>query len=128
MSDPVAKRIGDAENVSSHPRDLLTLAQLYGSLQKAIWSELGSGRDIAPMRRNLQREHLKRIVNVLLHSGNATLADQRSLQRDNAIALKASIQRALASDRLSAASRAHLRESAATLDDALRANLVRVAA
>lgn len=128
MSAPVARRIGDAENMSSHPRGLLTLFQLYGSLQAAIWSELTSAKDILPMRRNLQREHLKRIVNTLLVPRSATLADERSLQRDNAIALRASIRKALESPRLSPESRAHLHESAATIDDALRANLTRLGA
>ncbi|MEO8937960.1 MAG: zinc-dependent metalloprotease [Burkholderiaceae bacterium] len=126
MSDPVARRIGDAENMSERPRDLLTLSQLYGSLQNAIWSELASGKEITRMRRNLQREHLRRMLAVLLRPGSATLADQRSLQRDNAIALRASIQRTLAASRLSGESRAHLRESSATIDDVLKASMLRI--
>ena len=94
----------------------------------AIWSELASDREITRMRRNLQREHLKRMVAVLLRSGSATLADARSLQRENAIELRASIQHALAGNHLSAESRAHLRESAATIDDALKANMLRMGA
>ena len=128
MSDPVARRIGDAENMSSRRRDLLTLSQLYGSLQGAIWSELSTGKEITRMRRSLQREHLKRMVQVLLVPRNATVAEERSVQRDNAIALKASIQRALGGGSLSAESRSHLRESVATIDDALRANLMRLGA
>ncbi len=128
MSDPVARRIGDAENMSGRPRDLLTLTQLYGSLQSAIWSELAAGKDISRMRRNLQREHLRRMVGTLLTPRSATLADERSIQRDNAIALKGSMQRALAGNRLSPESRSHLRESIATIDDALRANMLRFGA
>ncbi len=126
MSDPVARRIGDAENLSDRPRELLTLSQLYGTVQRAVWSELASGKDMTRMRRNLQREHLKHVMNVLLRPGVATLADARSLQRENAIALKASMQHALASKQLSVENRAHLRESVATIDDALRANLTRM--
>ena len=128
MSDPVARRIGDAENLSDKPRDLLTLAQLYGTVQHAIWSELSSGKDITRMRRNLQREHLKRVVGLLLRPSIATLADARSLQRENAIALKASMQHALTANQFSTENRAHLRESIATIDDALRANLLRFGA
>ena len=126
MSDPVARRIGDAGNLTASTRDLLTLAQLYGGLQRSIWSELASGREITRMRRNLQRQHLRRVVSVLLQPGGATLADQRSLQRENAIALRTSIQRSLANGRLSIESRAHLREAVATIDTALRANLQRI--
>ncbi len=128
MSEPVAQRIGNAENLSDKPRELLTLAQLYGTMQHAIWSELASGKDITRMRRNLQREHLKRMVAVLLRPTTATLADARSLQRENAIALKASMARALTAKQLSPENRAHLRESIATIDDALHANLTRVGA
>lgn len=45
-----------------------------------------------------------------------------------ATALKASIQHAPAARQLSPDNRAHLRESIATIDDALRANLTRVGA
>ncbi len=128
MSDPVARRIGDAENIGSRPRELLTLSQLYGTLQHAIWSELTTGRDITRMRRNLQREHLKRMVFVLLHTGSATLADERSLQRQYAIELRGSIRHALGGNRLSPENRAHLSESAATIDDALKANMLRLGA
>ncbi len=128
MSDPVARRIGDAENMSSRPRDLLTLSQLYGTLQRAVWSEIYSGQDITRMRRNLQREHLRRVVALLLRPSSATLADARSLQRDNAIALKLAIDHALAGKRMSADNRAHLRESVATIDSALKASVLRMGA
>ncbi len=129
MSDPVARRIGDAENIGTRPRELLTLSQLYGTMQHAIWSELASGRDITRMRRNLQREHLKRMVAMLLRPSGSNLADARSVQRDEAIELRASIRRALASSSsLSPETRAHLRECAATIDDALKANFQRMGA
>ena len=63
---------------------------------------------------------------VLLRPGNATLADARSLQRENAFELRSGIRRALATNRVSPESRAHLRESGATIDDALKANLQRM--
>ena len=68
------------------------------------------------------------MVGVLLRPVNGTLADARSLQRDNAIALKAAMQRALTSSHLSKETRAHLRESIATIDDGLRANVIKVGA
>ena len=125
LSDPVASRIVDAENKTAKPRELLTLAQLYDTLQATIWSELRSGQEITRLRRNLQREHLKRVVAVLLRPADGTLADARSLQRENAIALRTSMRRALASKRLSKETRAHLSESIATIDDALSAHLIK---
>ncbi len=128
MSDPVARRIGDAENISRRPRDLLTLSQLYGTLQRAVWSELWSGRDITRMRRNLQREHLKRVVAVVIRPSTPTIADARSLERDQAIALRDAAARALAAGRLSPDNRAHLRETVASIDDALKANMTKTGA
>ncbi len=125
LSDPVARRIGNGENTSSRPRDLLTLAQLYASLQQSIWSELSDDKEISAMRRNLQREHLKRVVGVLLRPTAPTLADARSLQRENVIDLRARIVRSLAHGRWSAENRAHLGESVATIDSALKAPLIR---
>ncbi|MEO8102417.1 MAG: hypothetical protein ABI790_07820 [Betaproteobacteria bacterium] len=43
-----------------------TLSELYDTLQGAIWSELKAGGDINPLRCNLQREHLRRVVNTLI--------------------------------------------------------------
>ena len=126
LSESVARRIGDAETTTSR-RDLLTLDQLYGTVQRSIWSELSSGKEITRMRRNLQREHLKRMVAILLRPSSPALADARSLQRENAIALRASLQQSL-SRQSNAENRAHVRESIATLDEALRANMSRTGA
>ena len=128
LSDPVARRIGNGPNTSSRPQDLLTLAQLYETLQKTIWSELDGDRAISPMRRNLQREHLKRMVGVLLRPASPTLADARSLQRENAIALRARIARSLRDARWTPENRAHLREAMSTIDQALKAPMERVGA
>ena len=57
MSDTVAQRLLNNESKSTDPKDALRLAELYGTLHAAIWSELKSGRDIPLFRRNLQREH-----------------------------------------------------------------------
>ncbi len=84
LADGVAARILDAPAKLKSPRQAFPLAELYDTLQGAIWSELGGGGDIAPMRRNLQREHLRRVVGVLLKPAPTTPADARSLQRLNA--------------------------------------------
>jgi len=125
MSDSVARRIGNAGNLSNRPEALLSLAQLYDTLQRSIWDELRTGQAITPMRRNLQREHLRRLVGTLLRTSAPSLADARSLQRENALALRAAMGRALMAKRLSIEDRAHLREGVATLDEALRAHLTR---
>src|SRR5437764_10385759 len=61
MSDGVATRIEEGAYRESRSGRSFRLSELYDTVQNAIWSELKSGRDISVFRRNLQREHLKRI-------------------------------------------------------------------
>jgi hypothetical protein len=64
-------------------------------LQNAIWSELKAAHDIDPLRRNLQREHLRRVINVLIKPAATTPADARSLMRANARDLQQQMRAAL---------------------------------
>ena len=107
-------------------RGLISLSEVYTTLQGSIWSELKSGTEIDRLRRNLQREHLKR-VQVLLTRGSSSLPpDALSLLRLNATTLKADLRRAGSrSARLSVESRAHLQDSLSTLTEALRASMTR---
>jgi len=124
MTDAVAARLLDAQEKIAHGEKLLSLSELYDTLQNAIWSELRSGKDISAMRRNLQREHLRRLVNALLRPGASALADARSLQRENAIALERKIRAAMGKP-MSKEAKAHLAESLNTLSEALKAPLLR---
>ncbi|HAT33453.1 MAG TPA: metallopeptidase [Janthinobacterium sp.] len=122
LSDAVAARLLDVQ--ASEGERSLSLGELYASLQDAIWSELKAGKTITAMRRNLQREHIKRLSYALLRPGPATPADVRSLQRENAAALLAALRHAPRRG-LDRESRAHLSECAQTLDEALRAPMLR---
>lgn len=124
MSDVVAQRMLNAAEKLRDPKKVLSLHELYGTLQTSIWSELSSGADIVSARRNLQREHLKRLSNALLKPAATTPADARSLQRDQANQLLVAIRAAVGKP-MSAEARAHLSESLATLNEVLKASLVR---
>jgi len=128
MSDVVAERVIESQGLVKNPKEALSLSELYDTLQDAIWSELKTGREITPMRRNLQREHLRRMVNMLLRATPGTPADARSLMRMDAEALAAQIRKAKAKSGFSKETRAHLAESLETLDQALKAPLQRVGA
>ena len=125
MADPVAARLLDSQEKVSDGSNLLKLSELYDTLQGAIWSELKSRQEVSSMRRNLQREHLKRVANALTKPAAATPADARSLQRDNAIQLQGQIRAALTNQKLSKETRGHLNESLNTLSEALKAPLQR---
>jgi hypothetical protein len=106
-------------------RSVISLPEVYNTLQGAVWSELKSGAEIDRLRRNLQREHLRR-VQALLTRGSPTLpADALSLMRLNATALQADLRRAGNNPRLSIESRAHLQYSLDSLTEALRASMTR---
>ncbi len=124
MADAVAQRLLDSQDKVAKPETLLKLSDLYDTLQAAIWSELRTGGDISSMRRNLQRDHLKRVSGALLKASGSTPADARSLQRENAIALSNQIRGALGKP-MSKEARAHLLESLNTLNEALKAPMQR---
>ena len=68
MSDAVAQRIIDSEVKLEDPKSGFRLSELYASLHRSIWSELKTGQEITPLRRNLQREHLARVANALVRA------------------------------------------------------------
>ncbi len=124
MADSVAARVLDAPSKMSQPQQALPLSELYDTLQNAIWSELQGGTDIDPMRRNLQREHLRRVVNALIKPAATTPADAKSLMRANAQQLQQQLRTAMAKP-ATKVTRAHLSESLDLLTEALKAPLQR---
>ncbi|MEO7244881.1 MAG: zinc-dependent metalloprotease, partial [Rubrivivax sp.] len=74
----------------------ITLDEVYRTLQSAVWSELKAGREIDPMRRNLQREHLKRLQALLTRGVPGLPADALSLTRLHAAELQGALKRAVA--------------------------------
>jgi hypothetical protein len=133
MSDGVAARLLDSEGkvdrvTGGKDGDSFRLSELYARLTREIWSELGTGADIAAPRRDLQREHVNRLAAALLQPTAASRADARSLLRAEARALLTRIQTASRKAGLSAEARAHLSDSADSLGLALEAKLQRAGA
>jgi hypothetical protein len=127
MSAGTAQRLLDLPNylTPAQRRGALSLDEVYGSVQQAIWAELDRGGEISPLRRNLQREHLKRVQAVLLKGGAGLPADGVSLMRWQAVRLQAELKRAVAKGGASVETRAHLAESLGSLSEALRAGMNR---
>jgi uncharacterized protein DUF4953 len=125
MSDTVMSRLLDSEIKVSKSDQALRLGELFTTLQDSIWSELTTKASIPGPRRDLQREHLRRIVNALTRPSSATPADARALLREEARDLSAKIKVSLASGRSDRETRAHLSEAANTLDEALKAPMTR---
>jgi hypothetical protein len=125
LSDTVLARLQDSEIKVSRADQALTLPELFAALRGSIWSELKSSGSIPGPRRDLQREHLRRIATVLTRPSSTTPSDAVALFREEAKGLSAQIKAASRSGNRDALTRAHLIESAGTLDEALKAPLVR---
>ena len=106
-------------------RGQITLSEVYATLQGAIWSELRSGAEIDRLRRNLQREHLKRLQVLLTRGAPALAPDALALLRLYATRLQAELRSAAARGGRSVETRAHLADSLAALSEALRATMQR---
>ncbi|HEX4857796.1 MAG TPA: zinc-dependent metalloprotease, partial [Usitatibacteraceae bacterium] len=124
LADNVAQRLLDSADKVADPSKAFKLAELYDTVQNAIWSELKAGGDINPLRRNLQREHLRRVVNALVKPAPTTPADARALQRMNAQQLAAQIKAAMGKAG-NKETKAHLAESLDLLSEALKASIQR---
>jgi hypothetical protein len=125
MSDTVAQRIIDSEVKLDDPRTGFRLSELYVFLHRSIWSELKTGQEITPLRRNLQREHLARVANALVRASSTTPADARALLRQDARALRDELKAVPVKTGMSRETQAHIAESLSTLDEALKAPLQR---
>jgi Met-zincin/Domain of unknown function (DUF5117) len=126
MSDTVASRILASVGKVDRPADAFQLSELYGRLTKDVWTELGRGGAIGPGRRDLQREHVNRLATALLRPSPLARADTRGLMREQAVALLARIDGGLRNPAAAdAETRAHLRDSADSLRQALAAPLTR---
>jgi len=127
MGDPVLARIQESESTLAPTGDRLRLPELFDTLNGAIWQELANGSDIGASRRMLQREHVRKLVGLLVRPATSVPADARSLARSDVLALVDRIGVALRGRQLSREARAHLDETQATLRDALKASLIRSA-
>lgn len=114
--------VGDGQR-----KGLISLSEVYATLQSAIWSELKSGGEIDRMRRSLQREHLKRLQTLLIRSNNGAnaYADAFAMARFHAVQLQSELRVASARPGLSVETRAHLAESLDLLSSMLKATLTR---
>jgi hypothetical protein len=126
MSEQLAQRLADAESKSDDPRALLGFSEVQATLAAAVWQELAAGQDIGSLRRNLQREHLRRLAAAVIKPAAASNTDVRSVFRAQARRLQARLQSALDSKAPRGdAARAHLAESLQILREALRAPIMK---
>ncbi len=106
-------------------KGIISLNEVYSTAQKTIWSELSTGADTDRIRRNLQRDHLRKVTTALTKGGLP--GDAQALMRASAQSLQAQLQRAAAKPgKTSAEHQAHVKDSLNSLTEALKATMTRV--
>ncbi len=129
LAGGTAQRLLDLPNYLelAERKGMISLSEVYATLQSSIWSELKSGSEIDGLRRNLQREHLRRLQTTLTRGGPGLPADALSLARLHATRLQADLRAAVAksASKSSIETQAHLAESLGILNESLRATMQR---
>ncbi len=132
-------RIYDAEIKIPAGEDAVTVAEIFQGLRKAVWSELdrpgiesGAYTERKPfvnsIRRMLQREYLELMVRIGLQPAWHAMfpADVPALAWDSLSQLAVDLEKAVAAGKnLDGYSRAHLKDSLARVQEALKARYMR---
>ncbi|MFQ5694424.1 MAG: zinc-dependent metalloprotease, partial [Terriglobia bacterium] len=119
------QRLQDLEMHFANPDGRFTMADLFVGVRDAIWAELGDGTTINGFRRNLQRAHLNKLVQLILKPAAGTPEDAVTLARADLVELAKRIDRALSRGGLDYTNRAHLEETQARIRQTLDAQLQR---
>lgn len=127
----VLNRIQDSEMRVAPPAQPFTMGLLFTEIQDSIWEETkapGVSLNINSYRRSLQREHLRKMIGMVLRDAAAP-EDARTLARQSLVTLRGQLQRTLARPGMNTSLevRAHLAESIARIDEALKASMQRTA-
>ena len=124
-SPAVATRLAEVGMKVNDPKETLGLADVYDTLQDAIWAEAKTGQETSLIRRNLQREQFRRMADVLVKPAGLWPADARSIMRENARQLASVLEKANAKPGMSKTTRAHYADALDTLNAALKAPMQR---
>ncbi|WP_164101569.1 zinc-dependent metalloprotease [Candidatus Laterigemmans baculatus] len=134
MNPTTLRRVYDNELRLPADQDTLTLPELLGRVSEEVWSELEKecpeNRDdrrpmISSLRRNLQREHLERLTDLVLQPNDTTAAYKpiNNLAAMELRNLKLKVDHSLNScgDKMDAYTRAHLVSSQQRIEQVLSA-------
>jgi hypothetical protein len=65
----VLRRIANNEYKKGAAAPALTMPTLFRSVGDTVWAELGTGREVSPLRRQLQRSHLDLMIDMVIKGG-----------------------------------------------------------
>jgi hypothetical protein len=116
-------KIRDAE-LKFGSENTLPIPELLGELTRAVWSETyGGSRNISVMRRELQRNYLERMTELVVRPPARTPGDARAVARATLVSLRGRVSSAIAAGNRDAMTMAHLTEARSRIDRALEAGL-----
>lgn len=136
MNPTTLRRVYDNEFVVPSGQDALTLPELLETVTRAVWKELDKAPDqrftarspmVSSLRRNLQREHLERLIDLSLNGGfNAAGKVIANLATSKLREINTKIGRTLdkGDSNLDPYTKAHLSEAKLRIDKALDAQYV----
>lgn len=115
-------RVNDIEKMYSNSADVYSMTEIFQDVRRAIWADVIAGKNVNSYRRNLQREHLERLINMVTNKNLGYPDDAVTLARVDLKTLKGAIGTAL-NGNLNTISRGHLEESLALINAAMDASL-----
>jgi hypothetical protein len=137
MNPTTLRRVYDNETQLESDKDAVTLPEILQSVHQAIWGELSQSAagkrtprqpQVSSLRRNLQREHVERLIDLNLNerAGRAAFKSISSLARMNLRTLQESIAKALEQSRANYDdyTLAHLKDCEVRIKSALEAQHV----
>jgi Met-zincin/Domain of unknown function (DUF5117) len=134
MNPQTIKRVYDYEMFVPADQDALTVAEVMETVTDSVWSELDDGTSgrysvrkpmISSLRRNLQREHLDRLIDMSMDNGGFNSASMavKTIASMHLRELKESIDGVMG-DSLDAYTKAHLQEASVRIEKALDADYI----
>jgi hypothetical protein len=137
LNPSTLNRVYDNEFRAEPDEDVLTVPEVMGMVKMAVWAELDSRPDgrktasdpfVSSLRRNLQRNHLERLIDLAGESNGfgASSTAVGSLSRAQLRDLDAAIGESLSRDgnRLDPYTKAHLSDAKAIIDRVLNSDYI----
>ena len=137
MNPTTLRRVYDNEMLVNSSEDAVTLPELMSTISENVWTELDS-KDaslasttrqpkVSSLRRSLQREHLQRLIDLSMDSGNSSAAKTiRSLATMQLTKLSKVIKKTIkqGEDSMDAYTLAHMSEAVLRIDKSLDAMFI----
>lgn len=119
LAPDTLRRVVNNEFKLGNMKNAFTLAEMFRTLQDAIWSEASTGKPVNTLRRLLQRAHLQQLTDMLVKS-SAAPDDAKMLARYHLRRLHAQLKQALPKVQ-DDYTRAHYSEAIDAIEKALNA-------